>query len=102
MTDYHESKIVDLIGSVDGVNVSFKTPTKFVSGTLRVIFNGVVYPPDDDRKRWIELSDDTITFDTAPRPGDILQAFYQDKDVSGQIGLDNVKGSPFDPNGVLP
>lgn len=100
MTDYHESKIVPLIGVADGVNRTFDTPTAFVSGTIKVFFNGVEYHGADDRKGWTEVTDSRILMDEAPRANDYLEAFYQE--LSTVPGIGNVVGTPFDPDGVLP
>lgn len=98
MTDYHESKLIGMIGLVNGSNREFSTPSKFVADSFRLIWNGQVYEASDGKWGWTETSDQTIELVTAPRTGDVLQGFYQDKDVSGQLGLDNVKGSPFHPS----
>ena len=101
MTLYYNSVLRAMNGSVNGVNKQFSTITKFVPGTIRVVQNGQVYEADDERKGWTELTDQTIEMIEAPRTGDEMQAFYQDAD-SEHLGLVNVIGSPFDPNGVLP
>jgi len=101
MVDYYNSIIEDLIGVIDGVNRIFQTASKYVSGTIKIVWNGQVYENTDDRAGWTEIDDGTIEFIEAPLVGDILQAFYQDKD-SQHLGLDSVTGSPFDPNGILP
>jgi len=98
----HESVIKALTGAVDGVNKVFETPTRFVAGTLRVVWNGQVYEPDDDKWGWTETSDVLIELKQAPRTGDVIQAFYQDKDTAGQLGIDDVRGSPFHPTGLYP
>lgn len=97
----YNANIKILSGVVDGVNKYFNTPTKYVSGSIKVIVNGQIYEPDDDKYGWTESSDQSITFDVAPLTNDVIQAFYQDSE-SEQISLDNVIGSPFDPNGILP
>jgi hypothetical protein len=102
VAEFHESQIRELTPDPDGVNKVFETPTKFVAGSFRLIWNGQVYDPTDSYFGWTETSDALVTLITAPRAGDTLQAFYQDKDAAGQIGLDDVRGSPFDPTGVLP
>lgn len=102
MTHYHESKLVKMIGSTDGHNKLFETPTRYVAGTIRVFINGNACESPDDRWGWAEESDVTIRFKVAPKVGDQVQAFYQDKDIAGQLTIDDVVGSPFDPNGVYP
>jgi hypothetical protein len=102
MTEYHESKMLALVGEADGINRIFETPSKFVVGTLRVFVNGQACEATDDRKGWHEQSDNVVVMTRAPRSGDVLQAFYQDKDISGQLGLSDVVGSPYDPRGIMP
>jgi hypothetical protein len=96
------SKIVKMIGDVNGVNTSFSTPTKFVADSLRVLLNGQAYEPDDDKYGWSEDSDQTIILITPPRTNDIIQAFYEDKTEAGQIGVEGVVGSPFSIDGTYP
>jgi len=97
----YNSVLEKLNGTVDGVNKSFETPTKFVYGTIKIIVNGQIYEPDDENFGWIETSDSSIDLETAPIVGDVLQAFYQDLDTE-HLGLNNVIGTPFDPDGILP
>lgn len=96
------SKIVKLIGDANGVNTTFSTPSKFVADSLRLIWNGNSYEPDDDKWGWVETDDQTIELVTAPRTDDVLQAYYQDKDEAGQIGVEGVVGSPFHPDNTYP
>jgi len=84
----------------DGIRDTFYTPSGFVNGSVKMIVNGQVYEPNDDRKGWSEVGVNGIQFINPPKTGDVIQSFYQDDD-SGQGG-DVVIGSPFDPNGVLP
>ncbi len=101
MANYYNSVLRELSGAVNGLNKTFLTPSKYVETTIRVIVNGQVYEYDDEQYGWIEIDDETIEMFEAPVATDVMQAFYQDLD-SEHLGLDNVKGSPFDPNGVLP
>lgn len=94
------SVLYKLNGDVDGVNRTFTTPTTYISGTLRVLWNGQSYEPDDDRKGWTEIDSSTIETIEAPRTDDVLQAFYVMQD--GDVPSNQVKGSPFDPNHVYP
>lgn len=100
MIQYHESKIVPIIGIPDGSTRNFATPSAFVAGTIKVIWNGVVYEPTDDRKGWIEISDSVIRFAVAPKIGDELSCFYQE--LSLVPGIGNVTGSPFHPTDAYP
>lgn len=102
MATFHESKIVALAGVTNNTNTLFTTPTRYFAGSLRLVWNGQVYEPDDTRHGWTEVNDQTIQTIKAPRPNDVIQAFYQEKDAAGQLGLEDVVGSPFDPNGVFP
>lgn len=84
----HE-KIENLIGVVDGLNTTFTTPSPFVSGTLKVIVNGLVYDSSDDYFGWTEVNEEEITMLNAPLTGYVLQAFYQEAEP---------QGSPFHPS----
>lgn len=95
-------RIVALAGLVNGSNRSFTAPNKFEAGTLRVVWNGQVYESGDTRKGWTETTDQVIETTVAPRVGDVLQAFYQQKSTGEQIGVEGVVGSPFHPLGLLP
>ncbi len=97
---YYNAVIRELVGETDGVNTTFATPSLFVPTTIRVMWNGQVYDKGDTRHGWTELTEQSISLATAPRTGDIIQAFYQDQD-SEHLGIVNVIGTPFDPNGVL-
>lgn len=103
MSDHYDSVIVPLSGTVDGANTTFTTPSKYVSGTIKLIINGQVYEPNEDDYGWSETDDETIEINTAPLTGDVVQAFYKDKDSLHEgTAFDNVKGSPFHPQGILP
>jgi hypothetical protein len=82
------------------VNKIFVTPSRYVDTTLRVIWNGQVYEPDDDKWGWTELSDTEIETKRAPRTGDVLQAFYKEKETTSVE--DVVVGSPFHPTDLYP
>ncbi len=100
MTEYHESKIAKMSGVPNDVTTQFSTPSAFVSGTIRVIVNGQVYEPDDDKWGWTEVSDSVVEMTTPPKTGDVLESFYQE--LSAVPGIGNVIGTPFDPSGALP
>ena len=87
------SVITELTGTVNGVNATFTTPTVYRTGTIRPIINGVVYPQADDDWGCTEVDEETITLNTAPETGYLVQAFYEE---AVSIGL------PVDPNGVYP
>ena len=100
MADFHESKIVKMLGTPNGVTTQFSTPSAFVSGTIRVFLNGLVYEAADDKWGWTEVSDTVIDFTTPPKTDDILECFYQE--LSPVPGIGGVIGTPFDPSGALP
>jgi hypothetical protein len=52
-----------------------------------------VYSQDDDDWGCTEVDEETITLNTAPETGYLVQAFYEE---AVSIGL------PVDPNGVYP
>ena len=96
-----ESVIVDLNEAPDGVRTAFTTPVNYTAGTFRLIWNGVVYSPADPKYGWTEVDMITISTATAPKTGDVLQAFLNDYDsTTGTIP--EVIGTPFDPTGALP
>lgn len=100
MVQLHESKIVPLIGIPSGLLKNFTTPTAFVAGTFRAVWNGQVYEPDDGRYGWVEISDNQVEFTQAPMTDDVMSCFYQE--LSTVPGIGNVKGSPFHPTGSFP
>lgn len=98
--EFRLSQLVPLIGTVNGVNREFVTPSAFKAGTLRVFWNGVEYEPWDERRGWVEVSDVVVRMSVAPKTGDVLTCYYQE--VCLIPGIWNVKGSPIDPNGIFP
>ncbi len=103
-SNHYDSVIVALNGTIDGANKTFTTPGRYVAGSIVLIINGQVYKPDEDDYGWSETNDTTIEINTAPLTDDVVQAFYKDKDTLHDEGtpFDNVKGSPFHPDGILP
>ncbi len=101
MTTFYLSTIEELSGTIDGVNKTFTTPSAYVPGSIKVIWNGQLYDESDEIKGWSETDDTTIEFTNAPISGDVLLAFYQDAS-SAAVGLCDVVGTPFDPAGGLP
>ena len=85
--------VKNVAGDVDGANADFTTPTDYLSGTLRAIVNGAIYPIDDDQFGITELTSNTFRINTAPKVGFVVQAIYSEIAVVG---------SPWDPDGVLP
>lgn len=97
---YKESRLVQLTGSVDGHNRTYQTPTQYEPGSIKVMINGQVQDVADERLGWEEVAPNAIEMFVAPKVGDFIQAFYRDQ--AGIIGLDDVQGSPFDPEGRWP
>lgn len=64
-----------LIGSTNGANRIFETPTEFAPGTVRVAINGFILDPTQP-DGWIEIGRNRIQMKEAPLSGDVLQAFY--------------------------
>ncbi len=96
MTEVRESRIKTLTPDPNGTNKVFNTPDEFETGSLRFIFNGVTMRPNDDKFGYSETGTNEVTLTTAPRVGDILQAFYRDL-VGAVIVVDPGVGSPFAP-----
>jgi hypothetical protein len=64
-----------LYGIIDGVNKHFETPTAYKPGSVRVFRNGALLEaslPDG----WSELGSNRILLKEAPKPTDIMQAYY--------------------------
>jgi hypothetical protein len=101
MTDFYNSVLVYIDGTIDNVNKTFDTPTRYLTGTIKFIINGQIYESDDENYGWTEINNKSVEFFNSPLEGDVIQAFYQELD-SKHLGLQDVKGSPFDPNGLLP
>jgi hypothetical protein len=100
MTEYRESRIVELVGIPNGSMVDFATPSQFLPGSVRIFWNGQATESFDERKGWTEVSPNLIRFLRAPRVGDVLQAYYLE--LSPTPGVGNVVGSPYDPLGIYP
>lgn len=97
MAEVREATIRALAGTVNGINAVFTTPTEFEAGSLRLVLNGQLYEPTDTKFGWSETGTNQITLTTAPRSGDVLQAFYRDLD-GVEVDPENVViGSPFYP-----
>jgi hypothetical protein len=71
------TKVEDLVGPANGENKVFTTPDTFVSGTVRIIWNGNIYFPEDDVRGFSETDTNEITTTNAPRTGDTLQVIYE-------------------------
>jgi len=83
--------IKKLIGTVDGVNTTFTTPTSFITGSFRPIWGGIVYEQNDPRFGCVENSNTSITLNSSPDPGEEMQGFYIEEEAIG---------SPFHPSGT--
>jgi hypothetical protein len=100
MVDFHESKLVKLIGPINNINKTFTTPSAFVAGSLRIFWNGQACESADERYGWEEVTDFIVLMKEAPIEGDELTCFYQD--VCPIPGIWNCHGSPIDPRGIYP
>lgn len=102
MAEVRESTIRALAGTTNGINKVFTTPTEYEAGSLRLVWNGQVYEPTDSIWGWAETGTNEITLTTAPRAGDVLQAFYRDYTGVPVDPTDVVVGSPFYPGELGP
>ncbi len=102
MAEVRESTIRALSGTANGINKVFTTPTEYQAGSLRLVWNGQVYEPTDSIFGWTETGTNEITLTTAPRAGDVLQAFYRDFTGTTVDPTDVVIGSPFYPGELGP
>jgi len=101
VAEVRESTIRALAGTTDGLNKVFTTPTEFQAGSFRLVLNGQLYEPADPIFGWTETGTNQVVLTTAPRAGDVLQAFYRDYlgiEVSGTG--DVIVGSPFFPGEI--
>ena len=98
MPAYHESQIVRLLGDINGVNNIFTTPSSFLAGSIRLLWNGDSYEADHPTYGWTEINQFTIQTNTAPTIGTELQAFYQEHTTDEILStLVDVKGTPLGP-----
>lgn len=88
------TEVVDkLVGTIDGVNTTFSTPSYFVDGTFRYVLNGITYHSDHPAFGFVATAPDQVTLNAAPLAGD---------EVSGHWSQPSADGSPFHPTGELP
>lgn len=76
-------------GAVNGVNLSFTTPTPYTPGTIAVLVNGILVTQSND-DGWIETSPATGGFQMKLPPlainvTDKLSAFYLDTSTNPEI-----------------
>ncbi len=71
------NKFVEAIGTIDGVNRDFVTPTSYVSGTLNAFRNGrLVTKVLEDGFEEIVPNLGTFMMKVAPELNDVLFCFY--------------------------
>lgn len=64
-----------LVGTANGFNKLFETPTDYLAGSVRVFRNGVLLEaslPDG----WTESGGRKILLKEAPKDTDVMQAYY--------------------------
>ncbi len=71
------SRVDTLIGTIDGVNTTFSTPSNFQTGSFRLIWDGIIYPPTDAFYGYSETGSQTIQTVTPPPIGTVLQGLYE-------------------------
>lgn len=64
-----------LKGPVNGVNRLFETASPYLEGSVKVFLNGQLNTKDL-KDGWAELGGSKIRLETAPRTGDVVQAYY--------------------------
>lgn len=71
-------------GIIDGLNKTFLTSSKYLSGTTAVFLNGQLLRPDYENG-WIETDPETGRFDMnePPLTGDVVQIFFLGGDYVG-------------------
>lgn len=77
------TKIVNAIGAVDGVNKRFYTGEPYTPSYTRYILNGRMHAEDAGEYGFTESNPDfgEITVVTAPVSGDYVQIFFLDRKV---------------------
>lgn len=86
------AKIVTMIGTIGGGNQTFTTPDAFIPGSFRLIWNGQVYAPNDDRHGYVETGAQQVTTNKAPRTNDVLLGFYTVNAGSGAGAVEHADG----------
>ena len=64
-----------LKGPVNGSNRLFETSCPYLGGSVRLFLNGQLNTKDL-KDGWVELGESKIRLETAPRVGDVIQAYY--------------------------
>lgn len=67
-----------LVGGINGINKIFTTPHDFVSTTTEIMWNGIRVARGSGGD-YEESGNNTIVFEEAPLPGDILRVNYWKK-----------------------
>lgn len=70
-----EPVLAEAIGTIDGVNVDFTTPSAYFAGTVFAYKNGLLIRAIDDDGP-IELGTNQVRMKEAPRTGDTLHFYY--------------------------
>lgn len=71
------SVIKTLAGTIDGVNATFTTPDPFQLGSFRLVWDGIIYPPDDVFYGYSEVNNTTVLLVTPPPLSTVLQGHYE-------------------------
>ena len=71
------TKVTDPVGTVNGSNRDFSTPSQYASGTLFVLVNGIWVAQGADNG-WTEIGPDTFRMNVAPPLGYVLQVAYKE------------------------
>jgi len=74
--------LAEAIGTIDGVNLDFTTPSAYYSGTVFMYLNGVLVRPADN-DGIIELGGNEIRHKEAPKVGDTVHYYYQEGAPTG-------------------
>ena len=77
-----EPILAEAIGTIDGVNTDFTTPSPYYPGTLFAYLNGLLVQQAGDEGP-IELGANAVRMRDAPRPGDTLHFYYDTQPPTG-------------------
>jgi hypothetical protein len=65
------------VGTIDGVNTDFETPSVYYPGTLYHYMNGQLLDPSHD-DGLVETGGNTFRLKVAPRTGDVVHVWYHE------------------------
>jgi hypothetical protein len=80
------TKVEPVSGNINGLNKNYILPDTYTPGSVRLIWNGILYQASDERHGFTEVSPNKITTFIAPRTNDVLLALYDINAASSSTG----------------